>query len=131
MRLINIFFKISNSRQFWFTRFVRFAIIKLCCKSANQKKTISGSQLLQNTRIIKQTVVLLWINWRKYGAVSYLFSCRKTFCGIPPFHKQAVINVSSCSISGLSAIKNHSSLFIDRGILNILTSCVGCKVTWG
>ena len=34
--------------------FVRFANIKLFCKSANQNK-ISGSQLLQNARIIKQT----------------------------------------------------------------------------
>ena len=39
-------------------------------------KTISGSQLLQNTWIIKRTVVLLWKNWRKYGAVLYLFSCK-------------------------------------------------------
>ena len=38
-------------------------------------KTTSGSQLLQNTWIIKQTVVLLWKNWRKYGSVSYSFRC--------------------------------------------------------
>ena len=37
-------------------------------------RTISGSQLLQNTWIIKQTSVLLWKNWRKYGCVSYSFS---------------------------------------------------------
>ena len=40
-----------------------------------KRKTISCSQLLQNTWIIKQTVVLLWKNWRKYWSVSYLFSC--------------------------------------------------------
>ena len=34
-----------------------------------------GSQLLQNTEIIKQTDVLLWKIWRIYGSVSYLFSC--------------------------------------------------------
>ena len=34
-----------------------------------------GSQLLQNTEIIKQTNVLLWKIWRIYGSVSYLFSC--------------------------------------------------------
>ena len=34
-----------------------------------------GSQLLQNTEIIKQTDVLLWKIWRKYGSVFYLFSC--------------------------------------------------------
>ena len=38
-------------------------------------KTISGSQLLKNTQIIKQTDLLFWKNWRKYGAVSYLFNC--------------------------------------------------------
>ena len=37
-------------------------------------RTISGSQLLQNMWIIKQTVVLLWKNLRKYGSVSYSFS---------------------------------------------------------
>ena len=36
-------------------------------------KTISRSQTLQNGWIIKQTVVLLWKFWRKYGSVSYLF----------------------------------------------------------
>ena len=34
-----------------------------------------GSQLLQNAQIIKQTDVLLWKIWQKYGSVSYLFSC--------------------------------------------------------
>ena len=34
-----------------------------------------GSQLLQNTEIIKQTDVLLWKILRKYGSISYLFSC--------------------------------------------------------
>ena len=42
-------------------------------------RTISGSQigsqLLQNMEIIKQTDVLLWKIWRKFGSVSYLFSC--------------------------------------------------------
>ena len=37
--------------------------------------TTSGSQLWQNSWIIKQTVVLLWKFWRNYGSVSYLFSC--------------------------------------------------------
>ena len=58
--------------------FVRFANMKLFCNSANQKqkgcRTISGSQLLQNTWIIKQTVVLVGKFWRKYQSVSYLFS---------------------------------------------------------
>ena len=34
-----------------------------------------GSQLLQNTEIIKQTDVLIWKIWRKYRSVLYLFSC--------------------------------------------------------
>ena len=38
-------------------------------------RTISSSQLLQNMWIIKQTGILLWKNWRKYGSVSYSFSC--------------------------------------------------------
>ena len=35
----------------------------------------SGSQLLQNTWIIRKTFVLLWKNLREFGSVSYLFSC--------------------------------------------------------
>ena len=34
-----------------------------------------GLQLLQNAKIIKQTDILIWKIWRKYGSVSYLFSC--------------------------------------------------------
>ena len=34
-----------------------------------------GSQLLQNTQIIKQTGVVLWKIWRKYVSVSYSFGC--------------------------------------------------------
>jgi hypothetical protein len=34
-----------------------------------------GLQLLQNMEIIKQTDILLWKIGRKYGSVSYLFSC--------------------------------------------------------
>ena len=39
MRQVDIFFKISNARQCWFTCFVRFANMKLFCKSANENKT--------------------------------------------------------------------------------------------
>ena len=88
MRQIHIFFKISNARQCLFPHFVRFVNWILNVKlflfwfsrwyntgviSGSQM----GSQLLQNTKIIKQTVVLLWKIWRKYGSVSYLFSCTK------------------------------------------------------
>ena len=38
MRRVYIFFKISNARWLWFTRFVRFANMKLFCKSANENK---------------------------------------------------------------------------------------------
>ena len=49
-------------------------IVLRVCKF--KTKTISGSQLLQNTTcIIKQTVVLLWKNYRKYGSVMYSFNC--------------------------------------------------------
>jgi hypothetical protein len=60
-------------------------IIHVFCKSCEpeivlavlqiQTKTISCLQTLQKTWIIKQIVVLLWKFWRKYGSVSYLFSC--------------------------------------------------------
>ena len=131
MRQIDIFLKNSNGQQCWFTCFVRIVNLKLFCKSANQNKNNFRFTTLTKHVNNQTNCCNALKNWRKYGAVSYLFSCKKTFYGIHPIHKQAVINVSSCSISGLSAIKNHSSLFIDRGILNILTSCVGCKVTWG
>ena len=52
--------------------FVYFLSVNFCFDFF---RTISGSQLLQNTWIIKQTGVLLWKNWRKYGCVSYWFSC--------------------------------------------------------
>ena len=50
--------------------------------SVGLAKTISGthnmgSQLLQNTDVIKQTEALLWKIWRIYGSVSYLFSCNE------------------------------------------------------
>ena len=51
---------------FWFSRWCNRGVI-----SGSQM----DSQLLQNTKIIKQTDVLLWKIWRKYGSVSYLFSC--------------------------------------------------------
>ena len=38
-----------------------------------------GLQLFQNTEIIKQTDILLWKIWRKYGSVSCLFSCTFIF----------------------------------------------------
>ena len=48
-----------------------------CYKNQNKNNfRFRGSQLLKNTSIIKQTVVLLWKNWRKYGSVLYLFSCK-------------------------------------------------------
>ena len=60
-------------------------IIHVFCKSCEpdivlavlqiKTKTISRSQTLQKVWIIKQTVVLLWRFLRKYGSVSYLFSC--------------------------------------------------------
>ena len=50
-------------------------------KGGNTVGVISGShmcsQLLQNREIIKQSDILLWKIWRKYGSVSYLFSCKK------------------------------------------------------
>ena len=49
-------------------------VFVLICSTA---RTISGSQLLQNRWIIKQTVVLLWKYWRKYESVSYSFGCQK------------------------------------------------------
>ena len=38
MRQVYIFFKISNAQQCWFMHFVRFANMKLFCKSANENK---------------------------------------------------------------------------------------------
>ena len=52
-----------------FCKTCKHEIVLQECKT----KTIFCSQLLQNTWIIKQTVVLLWKFWRKYQSVSYLF----------------------------------------------------------
>ena len=38
-------------------------------------RTISGSKLVQNLWIIKQTVILLWKFQRKYRSISHSFSC--------------------------------------------------------
>jgi hypothetical protein len=90
-RHIHIFFKISNARQCLFPRFARFVNwtlnVKLFCfdfcRFSRRYDTgvISGSQmgsqLLQNTEIIKQTNVLLWKIIRKYGSVLHLSSCIK------------------------------------------------------
>ena len=98
MRQVHIFFKISNARQCLFPCFVR--VVNPCCVNLKLFKNFAadvsgvslkvsckifrrisgsqiGSQLLQNTEIIKQTDVLLWNIWRIYGSVSYLFSCIK------------------------------------------------------
>ena len=40
----------------------------------SKQKTISGSQLLQNTWIIEQTVVLLWKKGENMDIVSFSFS---------------------------------------------------------
>ena len=45
-------------------------------------RTLSGSQLIQNTWIIKQTLVFLWKYWRKYGPVRYSFSCTPRFSNL-------------------------------------------------
>ena len=39
-------------------------VFVLICSTGRTRRTISGSQLLQNTWIIKQTVVLLWKYWK-------------------------------------------------------------------
>ena len=52
----------------------REIIFVLICRTT---RTVSGSLLLQNTWIVKQTVVLLWKFWRKYGSDSYSFSCTR------------------------------------------------------
>ena len=49
--------------------------------SDSSKKPISLSETWQNEWIIKQTVVLLWKFWRRFGSVSYLFSCTIYFRG--------------------------------------------------
>ena len=58
--------------QVFCKNYKREIVFVLICRTA---RTISGSQLLQNKRIIKQTVLLLWKFWRKYGSISYPFSC--------------------------------------------------------
>ena len=65
----------------------REIVFVLICRIA---RTISGSQLLQNTWIIKQTVVLLWKLWKKYQSISYSFSCTYLllFWSMGPFSLQ-------------------------------------------
>ena len=46
-------------------------------RSANQNKNNFTFASLTKPVSNKQTVVLLWKFWRKYGYVSYLFSCKK------------------------------------------------------
>ena len=85
---IRIFSKISNAWQCLFPHFVRFVnwtlnekLFLFWFSRWYYKGVISGSQmglkLLQNMEIIKQTDILLWKIWRKFGSVSYLFSCNK------------------------------------------------------
>ena len=59
-----------------------------------------GSQLLQNTEIIKQTDILLWKIGRKYGAVSYFLSC--------------TIQLEMCStvLKKCGHAKSHASLLV-------------------
>ena len=78
-RQINIFFKIFKSNMtvcsiiHTFCKvYEREIVSALICRTG---RTISGSQLLQNRWIIKQTIVSLWKFQRKYRSVSYSFSC--------------------------------------------------------
>ena len=87
LQVSNIFLKVYNARKCWFTHFVRFVNVKLFLFWIKYWvrhwgvqfwllfRAISGSQLLQSTWIIKQTIILLWKICRKYGFVSYSFSC--------------------------------------------------------
>ena len=46
--------------------------------SEHQNKTIFGAtqvNLGENTKVNKQSLVIFWVNLRKYGAVLYSFSC--------------------------------------------------------
>ena len=85
--------------------------MKLFCKSANQNKAISGSQLLQNTWIIKQIVVLLWKSWRKYSSVSSSFSCFKN--GIYQKCSSKMVFLDKIKIQ-----KDSNDFFIENWIWN-------------
>ena len=54
----------------------------------------TGSQLLQNTEITKQTDVLLWKIRRIYGSVLYLFSCTANrYCYFARYSKHNVQSI--------------------------------------
>ena len=38
-------------------------------------KEVNSGKNRENTKVNKQSHVIFWLNWRKYGAVSYSFSC--------------------------------------------------------
>ena len=80
----SIFSSIKPKHDKWlFVYFYVFPRIYLSCTencSEHQNKTIFGAtqvNLGENTKVNKQSLVIFWLNWRKYGAVSYSFSCKK------------------------------------------------------
>ena len=54
--------KIGQSNHCWFTCFVQVANMKLFLILFRTGRTISGSQLVQNTQLNKESVVKVWLN---------------------------------------------------------------------
>jgi hypothetical protein len=88
--------------------------VGLAWKSAAKIKTISGpqmgSQLLQNTEIIKQTDVLLWKIWKIYMDLSCTITLLKSHLDFSESTGQKTGKSHLCfsdQMSGLKPLHNH------------------------
>ena len=68
----------------------------------------------KNTEVNKQSHVIFWRNWRKYGSVSYPFSCKITpnFCSL--LRKPKKSSVQSESLAHKCSKLKSSTIWIFR-----------------
>ena len=157
---IDIFFKIPNSRQCWFTHLVRFVAVKLFLfwikywvrhqfSALVLSRTIlitfraiSGSQLLQSMWISKHIVVLLSKICRKYGSVSHSFSCKKKLSQIVacnkyhrPFSqifrpKMLILNLTEDYVAQKKTLQIVAWNFYDQSFSIVFDSTMHTYLDW-
>ena len=97
-----------------------------------------GSQLLQNTEIIKQTDALLWKIKRIYGSVSYLFSCtvglNVTCCPLLYYYHLLGSTTPLLLYFWLTLspwVQDSSAWGCDECTMQFIVYCVSNFETWG
>ena len=131
MRQLNIFFREAKTWQaivcllFCFCPFLpEFICFEPKIVLNIKNKTIFGIKQLnseieeqeENTKVNKQLVVMFWLHWRKYGSVSYSFSCKTSDYQIETKkiwkHQKSAKMTPICGQDDLILSQNNSKLQI-------------------